>query len=245
MHQIQAQIQAQSLLGGLFPVPYRHISRNLLLSVLSIGSTVALSTFTTFSSAIAQPATQPATQPTAQLLCPGDQNIATATTTRIAEFQSLSTKVTIPANFRTLLYNDGTIAILHPVDFNLIQCLTLGLPILGTDAIRPTSFRLIPNPAGLSPQGYAATLDMSGFTLSEPTSMQTIHGIQVVIREATEQSGLASEIAYAWYQPAGVDGIVEVSTATREDLLDVLSRIQLSDSVLSKSQSTHSSLHVD
>ena len=39
-------------------------------------------------------------------------------------------------------------------------------------------------------------------------------------------------IAYAWYQPAGVDGIVEVSTATREELLDALRRIQLSDSVL-------------
>ena len=67
--------------------------------------------------------------------------------------------------------------------------------------------------------------------------MQTINGIQVVIREATEHSGLASEIAYAWYQPAGVDGIVEVSTATREELLDALSRIQLSDSVLLKSRS--------
>ncbi|MEN8444227.1 MAG: hypothetical protein ABG776_04350 [Cyanobacteria bacterium J06555_13] len=179
---------------------------------------------------IAQPATQSATQPTAQPVCPGDQNIATATTTRIAEFQSLSTKVTIPANFRTLLYNDGTIAILHPVDFNLIQCLTLGLPVLGTDAIQPTSFRLIPNPEGFSPQDYAANLDISGFTLSEPTSMQTTNGIQVVIREATEQSGLALEIAYAWYQPTGVDGLVEVSTATRAHLLDVLSRIQLSDS---------------
>ena len=203
----------------------RHISRNLLLSAFVAGSAIALSAFMPFSEAIAHPATQP--------ICPGDQNITAETTTRIAEFPSLNTKVTIPTNFRTLLYNDGTIAILHPVDFNLIQCLALGQPVLGTDALQSTNFRLVPHSEGISPQDYATNLNMSGFTLSEPTVMQTTHGIQVVIREATEQSGLALEIAYAWYQPTGVDGIVEVSTTTKAELLDVLNRMQLSNQDIS------------
>jgi len=209
----------------------RHISRSRLLSVFSVSSTISLSlslAFTPFSSAIAQSVTPPS--------CPGEQNIATATATRTAELQAFGTTVTIPANFRTLLYNDGTVAILHPVDFNLIQCLALGLPVLGTDAVQPTNFRLIPNPGGLSTQAYATNLEISGFSLSEPTAMQTVNGVQVVIREATEQSGLASEIAYAWYQPASIDGIVEVSTATKDELLDVLSRIQLSNPTSAQNQ---------
>lgn len=208
----------------------RQISRNLLLSAFSVGSAIALSAFIPVSVAKARQTDQPIAQP----VCPGDQNIATATTARIAEFPSLGTQIEIPTNFRTLLYNNETIAILHPVDFNLIQCLALGLPVLGTDALRSTNFRLVSNPENLSPQDYAANLDMSGFILSEPTVMQTAHGIQMAMREATEQSGLASEIAseiaYAWYQPAGIKGIVEVSTSTKEELLDVLNRIQLFDS---------------
>lgn len=202
----------------------RHRSYNLLPSALSAGSAIALAVFTPFTAAIAQPATQPT--------CPGEQNTATATTTRMAEFPTLNTNVTIPSNFRTLLYNNGTIAILHPDDFNLIRCLALGLPVIGTDALRSTSFRLIPNPEGLSPQDYAANLATPGFTLSAPITMQTTNGIQVVIREATENSGLALEIAYAWYQPVGVDGLVEVSTTTKEELVDVLNRIQLAHSAL-------------
>ena len=206
-------------------MPYRHISRNLLLSAFAAGSAIALSAFTPLPDANAQPATNP--------FCPGDPNIAAQTPTRIAEFPSLKTKVTIPTNFRTLLYNDGTIAILHPVDFNLIQCLALGRPVFGTDALQSTNLRLVPHSEGISPQEYATNLNISGFTLSEPTVMQTTHGIQVVIREATEQSGLALEIAYAWYQPTDVDGIVEVSTTTKAELLDVLNRMQLSNPDLS------------
>jgi len=192
-------IELKHLFGTLLPMSYRHISRNLLLSVFAVGST--LSAFVPSSDAIFPRKGFAIAQSTKPPTCPGEQTIATATTTRVAEFPSLSTQVTIPTNFRTLLYNDGTIAILHPVDFNLIQCLTLGLPVFGTDAIQPESFRLVANSEGLSPGDYAANLDMDGFTLSETTTMQTIHGISVVMREATEQSGLGLEIAYAWYQP--------------------------------------------
>ncbi|MEM8505286.1 MAG: hypothetical protein AAF716_19300 [Cyanobacteria bacterium P01_D01_bin.1] len=206
---------------------FHHISFNRLLSlfsigVLSTGSAITISAFAPASTAIAQSTTQPA--------CPGDQTIAAATTTRIVEFSSLGTKVTIPENFRTLLYNNGTISILHPVDFNLIQCLTLGLPVYGTDAIRAERFRLVPNSEELSPQDYAASLTMPGYTLSESSKMQTRNGIQVVIREAFEQKGLGVGIAYAWYQVDDIDGIIEVSTTTKKDLLNVLDRVQLSNS---------------
>lgn len=197
----------------------RYISRNLSIGVFSVGSAIALSTYAPLSSAIAQSTTQPT--------CPGHRDIATATTTRVVEFPSLGTKVTIPTNFRTLLYNDGTIAILHPVDFNLIQCLTLGLPVMGTDAIRAKRFRIIPNSEGLSLEDYAANLTMDGFTLSETKTMKTSQGIQVVMRQATDQSRFGLEIAYAWYQPEGVDGIVEVSTSTEAELIDVLNQVQL------------------
>lgn len=110
---MQLSFEVNTSFGVLLPMIFRHISRNLrLLSVFSVGSGIALSAYAPFSSAIAQSTTQPT--------CPGDQTIATAATTRVVEFPALSTKVTIPTNFRTLLYNNGNIDILNPVDFNLI-----------------------------------------------------------------------------------------------------------------------------
>ncbi|MEM9908908.1 MAG: hypothetical protein AAF921_28265 [Cyanobacteria bacterium P01_D01_bin.44] len=197
---------------------YRHGSSNWPLSIFALASAIALNLAPLSSSAVAA---------TAQPTCPGDNHIPTATTTRTVEFHEFGVQVTIPANFRTLLYNDGTVAILHPVDFNLIQCLTLGLPVLGTDALQPESFRLISNPEGLTAQNYAMSLDIPGFALSETIFMQTANGIQVFIREALEQEGMGIGIAYAWYQPDDINGIVEISTATKDELLDLLSRTQL------------------
>ncbi|MEM9089709.1 MAG: hypothetical protein AAGC93_13295 [Cyanobacteria bacterium P01_F01_bin.53] len=227
---------------------YRHYARSLQpkmfafrsaiavlsISLLSLSSPAvaalkqATSTLATSTLAASTQVASATTQPD----CPGDNNIPTATTTRTATFADFGLQVTIPANFRTLLYNNGTIAIVHPVDFNLIQCLTLGLPVLGTDALNPESFRLIDNPTELTAQDYALGLEMSGFTISETISMQTENGLQVFIREAVEQEGLGVSFAYAWYQPAGRHGIIEISTATKAELLDVLSRTQRLESGL-------------
>lgn len=217
---------------------YRHYARSLQPKMFAFGSAIA--TLSLSLSVLPLPAVAASTlvsstlaaSATPQSDCPGDNNIPTATTTRTATFVDFGLQVTIPANFRTLLYNNGTIAILHPVDFNLIQCLTLGLPVLGTDALNPESFRLIDNPTELTAQEYAMGLEMPGFTMSETISMETENGMQVFIREAVEQEGLGVSFAYAWFQPADRHSIIEISTATKAELLDLLSRIQPIESAL-------------
>lgn len=206
---------------------YRHRFRHFSLSILAMSSAIALNMAPALNSTKAFSAV--AQQPN----CPGDNHfVPAATTTRTVEFPQFGATVTIPSNFRTLLYSDGTVAILHPADFNLIQCLTLGLPVLGTDAMQPETFQLRSNPEGLSAQDYAMGFTIAGFTMSETVYTQTVEGTPMSIREATETPnedgrGMDLSIFYAWYQPVGIDDIVEITANTRDELLDLLSRIQL------------------
>ena len=182
-------------------------------SVIAFGSAIALSS-------IPHPITLAAPE-----FCPDTNNPTPAQTARTVEFKQFGVKVRIPANYRTLLRNDGTVSILAPGDFNLIQCLAKGIPVKGTDAIQMDTFQLRSNPTGLSLKDFVT--QASGPKFSEQIIRQSINGIEVLVREVPEQEGRLSGSAHAWYQVDGIDGMVEVNTTYKTDLFDLLKRTQL------------------
>lgn len=52
--------------------------------------------------------------------------VPAAETTRSVELANFGIQVTIPSNYRTMLFQDGRVEILHPDDFQFLQCLAQG-----------------------------------------------------------------------------------------------------------------------
>lgn len=196
---------------------YRHagfhaVSRKLALGFM-VGSTMILNAFTASAPAIAQPT------------CPSTEHIPASTSTRTVQLAQFGVEITIPENFRAVAREDGSVSILDPYEFNHLQCLSQGLPVLGTE-LETEDFRLIDNPDGLSAMEYAAGVvnhpDNPDWYTVLDASVQTIDGVEVVIYEVSD----GYDVAYAWYQLDGTDSLVQISAFTKVEILDLLSRTQ-------------------
>ena len=97
------------------------------------------------------------------------------------------------------------------------------MPVLGTE-LETEDFRLIDNPDGLSARAYADGVvnnpDNPAWYAASDAVIQTIDGVEVVVYEVSD----GYDVAYAWYQLAGTDNLVQISAFTQADLLDLLSR---------------------
>ncbi|MCM1981920.1 hypothetical protein [Lyngbya confervoides] len=152
--------------------------------------------------------------------CADTGDLSPAQSTRTVRFDQFGIDVKIPSNFRTMLRNDGSVAILAPGDFNLIQCLAKGIPVQGTDAIAARTLRLRPNPKQLSVQDLAMALSASA--PAPKVTHRRVNGMDVFVRE--DQSRLP--VAYAWFQPPGIQDVVELQAPELSDLLDLLNQTQ-------------------
>lgn len=56
----------------------------------------------------------------------GETYAPAAATTRTVELANFGIQINIPSNYRTMRFQDGRVAILHPDDFALLQCLAQG-----------------------------------------------------------------------------------------------------------------------
>ncbi|MBV5260776.1 hypothetical protein FLX56_20380 [Synechococcus moorigangaii CMS01] len=157
---------------------------------------------------------------TGQGVCPNKDATMTAPDTRTVKFEQFGIQLEIPRNFRTMLRNDGSISILKPGDFNLIRCLTEGVPVLGTNAMYPQTLRHQPNPQNLTLQEFAQGRAVG----PNPTiSRASINGIDVVFAEIQSQF----DVAYGWYKAADVDGIVEVQSVNKASLVSLFEQATL------------------
>ncbi|NCJ06247.1 hypothetical protein GS597_06895 [Synechococcales cyanobacterium C] len=195
-------------------------------SILALGSAIALSL------GLAQP------QSVAQNACPGAHNtdlpFQTNRTRKVALYP-FGVQVTIPLLTRAVLRNDGSVNIMAQSDYLLLQCIAKGIPVEGTDAVYTKDFRLHPNPKKQTALAFAQAVKSPYFL--EPVSSQSINGIEFFLREAKEQRGLSSEIAYAWFQVPGQNGILEATAGTKADLVDFLRRIQILGSAANQNTS--------
>ncbi|MEM9218880.1 MAG: hypothetical protein AAGD25_31650 [Cyanobacteria bacterium P01_F01_bin.150] len=186
--------------------------RKILAVGVMLGGAIALSFPTMSSRAIAQET------------CPNASHIA-STTTRIVQLQQFGVQISIPENFRTMARQDSSVSILSPQEFNHIQCLNQGIPVLGTE-LESEDFRLLENPEGLSALEYAkdaAVQDNTpGYFASDTICIQTIDDVEVVMREISA----GYDIAYAWYRLNDTENLVQISAFTKDDLLDLLGRTQ-------------------
>lgn len=67
------------------------------------------------------------TQAQTERICETDGDYEPASsTTRSLELRNIGIRVAIPENYRAMLQQDGSVAILHPDDFTWIQCLVQG-----------------------------------------------------------------------------------------------------------------------
>ncbi len=195
---------------------YRHIGYKTVVFGVTLGTTIALNFFTTTAAAIAQD------------ICPND-SVPASTTTRKVQLPQFGVQVTIPENFHIMAREDGSVSILNPVEFNHIQCLKQGIPVMGTE-LESESFSLVDNPERLSALEFAKKFAKSycqsgnpACSVSDTISSHTIDRIEVVILEASH----GYEIAYAWYRLPDTGSLVSISAFTKADLFDLLSRIQL------------------
>ena len=156
----------------------------------------------------------------AQSFCPETDNLSPSKTLRTAEFKQFGIRVQIPANFRTLLRNDGSVSILAPGDFNLIQCLAKGIPVKGTDAINWETFQLHPNADGLSLDAFRSQkISNEEAQLGE----SQFDGVKVLT--ALSQNKL-NEVAQGFYIIDGIDGVVEISTSNQQRLSTLIGRLE-------------------
>lgn len=144
---------------------------------------------------------------------------APATTTRTATFPKLDLKVIIPGNYRTMLFNDGSIHVMDPWTFKSIECRAKGIETLGTE-YNTQEFRLVDNPHGLSPADFAETPIASEVTAS---SGHSVNGIDVFIQRP--DSPVPYHYVFAWLQLPESEQILRVSLeGSPEDLLELLNR---------------------
>lgn len=192
---------------------YSHVGYKPLAFVATLGVAIALNFATTSSPAIAQET------------CPNTDYTPDSTTTRTVQLPQFGVQVTIPDNFRAMAREDGSVSILDPYEFNHIQCLNQGRPVLGTE-LESEDFRLIDNPEGLSAMEYAKEIvnhdQPAWYSASDTICIQTIDGVEVAIREVFD----GYDVAYAWYQLDGTESLVQISAWTKTELLDLLSRTQ-------------------
>jgi hypothetical protein len=167
----------------------------------------------------------PAAPAFAQHNCASPNPVPPATTTRTVQLSQFGVQVTIPANFRTMARQDGSVSILDPYEFNHIQCLNQGLPVLGTE-LETEDFRLLANPEQLSALEYAKNIENDDrpawYSASDTICIQTIDGVEVVIREVSD----GYDVAYAWYQLPNTATLVEISSFSKAELVDLVSRLQ-------------------
>lgn len=155
----------------------------------------------------------------AQLHCPPPDTAAIATTTRNAAFQTFGIQVTIPSNYRTMLFNDGSIHIVDPWTFTNLTCLAQGLPGAAAE-YNTQEFRIVENPQGLTPADFAEIPIASEVTAS---SNHRVNGIDVFIQ--TPNSPVAYHYVYGWLQLPESEQIMRVSLeGSTPDLLDLLNR---------------------
>ena len=188
--------------------------KQLIRRALILGANAIALPFLSMSTAIAAPE-----------FCPDTANPPPARTLREVQLKQFGIKVQVPANYRTLLRNDGTVSILAPGDFNLIQCLAKGMPVKGTDTIQMDTIQRRPNPNQLNLKDYVTQTPDSKF--SPKITSVTVNRIDVLVRELPEQAGILEGSAHAWYQVNGIDGIIEMNTTYKTDLFDLLKRTQL------------------
>ena len=193
--------------------PFHRTIRTLALG-LAVGSAAVLNGVA--APAMAKPVLSTIAQPT----CPATAEHTPADEMRTVELVQFGVELSIPENFRAMARQDGSVSILSPFEFNQLQCLAQGLPVLGTE-LESEDFRLVDNPNGRSAMDYAEDFasDPSWFSVSDFV-VEAIDGVEVVMLEV---SG-GYEITYAWYQPVGTDSLVEISAFSQEEIVDLLSR---------------------
>ena len=200
---------------------YRHIGSRALAFGATLGVAIALN-FSTPSSPVS-----------AQETCPNTDYVPASTTTRTVPLPQFGVQVTIPDNFHAMARQDSSVSILDPYEFNHIQCLNQGIPVLGTE-LESEDFRLIDNPEGLSALEYAKDIvnhdHPSWYSASDTICIQTIDGVEVVIREVFD----GYDVAYAWYRIDGTESLVQISAWTKTELLDLLSQIQFVETTSSQ-----------
>ncbi len=96
----------------------------------------------------------------AQRLCDTGEYEPDATTQRTVTLPQFGLAVTIPSNYRALRRQDGAVEILHPQDYEFIQCILAGG--LGGRGYYSESLRLVPRDRRLSLREQALVISGNG-----------------------------------------------------------------------------------
>ncbi|MGF1537446.1 MAG: hypothetical protein ACFB4J_13325 [Elainellaceae cyanobacterium] len=152
-------------------------------------------------------------------------------TTRVVELPDFDIAVSIPENYRTMKFEDGSVQILHPDDFEWLRCLANGGS--GAGGYYSESIQQVAPDPTMSLQEQATLL--AGYS-TNPDGSRTPIATEVLHYQENGLDGYIGWYPYAYGHSflgtvTGSDRLLRVSTGCDcevelESLLDLLSKIR-------------------